>query len=141
MPVPAFYSEASLAAFMVVELGTVADALGWVPGTPRVEYAVQDVAVVLGVADVATVTDIASLRALARLEIWRAARAGLVDRYRVSIDGQALDRQQMFEHVTAMLAEAEQQAAAVGVGTAVLSINPITRTEDPYGVLASGTEF
>lgn len=143
MPVPTAYSESQLADLMLFELGGTASALGWELGEPQLMYAVYSVARLLGVSDVAAVTDMAALEVLARLSIWRAAKAGLADRYRLSIDGQAIDRQQHFDHAALMVAEYEQQAAGIGAGgIGVVTIHGIARSEDPYAPpAAAAAEF
>ncbi len=143
MPAPSAYTESTLADFMLDELGGTASALGWAFGAPQLMRAVYAVERLLGVSDVASVTDMAALEVLARLAIWRAAKAGLADRYRVSTDGQAIDRQQHFDHAALMVAEYEQQASAIGAGgIGVVSIHPITYSEDPWALAAaSGAEF
>jgi hypothetical protein len=149
---PTSYSDAALAAFMVVELGAgtpgdgVAGVLGWVPGSPRVEYAVHAVARVFNVSDVATVTNMAALEAVARLSIWRAAEAALVVAYDYTTEGQSSKLDQLWQHAKAMVARYEGQCAALGVdvgtGGGMVTIHAVTRSEDPYAQpAASGAEF
>lgn len=141
MPAPLSYTDAALAAFMVVELGPTAEVLGWVTGTPRVEYAVHAAARLLEVTDVSTLTNMAALEAVARLSIWRAAEGAFAPAYDWTSDGQSLKRSQLFDHAQVMVARYEGQCASLGIdvgtGGGVVTIHPVTRTEDPYAITAA----
>ena len=146
MPAPTSYTDAALAAFMCVELGPIADVLGWVPGTPRVEHAVYAAARLLDVSDVSTLTDMAALEAVARLSIWRAAEGSLSSTYDITTDGQSLKRDQLWQHAKAMVARYEDECARLGISTAsgsgAVTIHAVTRSEDPYALpAATGAEF
>lgn len=145
MPAPQSYSDASLAQFMVAELGGIAGVLSWTVGSGAVAEAASDTAVILGVA-VADATNMATLRAVARLAIWRMAEGALSVAYDETTEGQSLKRSQMWDHAKAMVTRYEGQCAALGVdvgtGGGVVTIHPVTRSEDPYGIpAASGAEF
>ncbi len=131
MPLPAAYTDDALAAFVVRELGGVATQLDWVAETPRVAEAVMDAVAAYGVASVALATDTAKLRALARVAAWAAAASATAGHYDFSTDGQSFNREQVHEHARAQLAEAERQAAALGVGPAAAVVGRIDRWE-PY---------
>ncbi len=144
MAAPTSYSDASLAAFMVVELGPIADVLGWVPGTPRVEYAVYSVARSLGVAAVSAATDMAGLEAVARLTIWQGAESALVTAIDITIDNESLKRSQLSDHAKAMVIRYQDQCIRLGVGDVasggIVTIHPVARDQDPYAA-AAATEF
>jgi hypothetical protein len=137
---------------MVVELGFgtpgdgTAGVLNWVPGSPRVEYAVHDAARLLKVSDVASVTDMAALEAVARLSIWRAAEGALAHRYATVIDGESRHAEQVWEHAKSMVARYEAACARLGIATAAgagtVKSYPVKSTESPYAQpAASGAEF
>lgn len=131
MPLPAAYTDDALAAFVVRELGLVATQLDWVAETPRVAEAVIDAVAAYGTASAAQATDIAKLRALARVAAWSAAVGATAGNYAVAADGQSFDRQQVHDHARAMLAEAERAASALGVGPAAAVVGRLDRWE-PY---------
>lgn len=128
---------------MVVELGPIADVLGWVPGTPRVDYAVNDVETLMGVSDVATATDLPAVRTLARLCIWRAAEAWLASRYDITTEGQSLKLSQAWDHAKEMVTRYELEAGSLpgGFGTGSIQVDAITRSADPYAVVTTASEF
>lgn len=138
MPAPTSYSEATLATFMIVDLAGIATALGWTTASAPILEAVSDVEVALGISDVASSTNVAGLRALAGLYVWRRARGGLASNTRISVDNETIDRQQMWEHADKMVTHYELQAAALGVGgVGAVTIHSIVRSEDPYAVIAA----
>lgn len=137
MPAPANYTEQSLAEFMLIELEGIGESLGWDTTSLRVEAAIHDVEVLLGVADVVDATNLTSLRLLARLCIWRAARSSLANRYHTAIAGETKDPQQQWDHANQMVIEYELQAASQGLGGAgTIMISEISRP-DPYAVVTT----
>lgn len=145
MPAPSSYTDASLAQFMVTELGGVAGVLSWTVGSDAVAEAASDTAVILGLA-VEDATNMATLRAVVRLSIWRAAEAALSSAFDFSVDNESVKRSQMWDHAKAMVARYEGQCAALGVdvaaGGGVVTIHQVVRSEDPYGVPSlTGAEF
>ncbi len=135
MPAPTSYTEVTLAEFALIELGPTADVLSWTAGSPPVAEVVADVAAALGLADVATSTNTAALRALARRYAWRRARSALASRYAHTEDGQSFHPEQMFAHATEMLADAERECAALGVGgVGSVVVTGVTWSQDPYGI-------
>lgn len=118
-----------------------ASALEWTSlSTPIVE-AVNEVEFTLG-ATIADQTNLRTLRALARVEAWRAAVHGTADRFRVSSDGQTVDLQQTHDHAVAMLRLAEDEYAVILAGGSgsyhSVGVTQVTYEDDPYG--AASTE-
>lgn len=143
MPLPTSYSEPTLAAFMVTELGPIAPTLGWTSSTTRVLEAVYDVAGLLGAA-IADVEDVPKLRTLARWRIWMAAESATVDQYDLSAGNTRLSRSQLYDHIAKQLQRAEaaaqvypeaQQSGAGGV----VSVTSLFSTEDPYSAAYGGS--
>lgn len=135
MPAPTSYTEETLASFCVRQLGQVATALGWLPESPRVADAVHDALLAYGASTIADATDVPKLRALARLAIWRAAAAETAGHYRFGADQMSFDRQQVHAQARAMVADAEREAAALGVGPSALVVTAVVRPDDYYAYL------
>lgn len=131
MTLPAAYTDDALAAFVVRELGAVADQLGWVAETPRVAEAVMDAVGAYGVSSADLATDMTKLRALARVAAWSAAYGATAGNYAFSAGGQQFNRQQVHDHAKGMLIEVEREAAALGVGPSAAVIGRLDRWE-PY---------
>lgn len=135
MPIPTQYSEADLAQFSITALGPLASALGWDVDTPQVAESVNDALLGYfgGTGLVADATDVAKLRAWARVAIWRRVRDATAGNYRVAVEVLSYDRQQVHEHAVAMVAEAEREAGAVGAGPALV-VGSVVRDSDsdPY---------
>jgi hypothetical protein len=142
VPAPTSYTDAALAAFMVTELHGV---LSWTSGSDAVAEAVSDTAILLHSA-IEDVTDMAALRAVARLSIWRMAESALVPSADWTVDNESLKKSQVWEHAKAMVRRYEDQCANLGIATAVGSgmvfIHPVTRSEDAYALPElAGAEF
>jgi hypothetical protein len=73
VPAKASYSESELATYMVAVLDSVATDLGLTASSPSVLAAVTSVERLLGVSDVATLTDMAVLESAATWRAWGAA--------------------------------------------------------------------
>jgi len=83
------------------------------------------------VATINLATDAAKLRAAAAVEAWRLVANATAGYYRVSQDGQSMDRQQIHEQAVAMLAMAEQVAGSLGVGSGTVQVDRL-KYGDPY---------
>lgn len=135
MPIPVAYTEADLAAFQLNILDTLAATLAWTSVTPAVLEAVNDAVLAYGVADIAGATDIAKLRALARVAIWRAVARATAGFYQFGLDQMTFNRQQVHAQAMTMIGEAERDATALGVGAgARLIVASVARDSDsdPY---------
>lgn len=143
MTVPASYaSEAALASYMLGVLGDVGKDLGisMVPtaeGVPG-DFAepINDVLLTYGADTVGVISgteSVAKLRAIARVYAWRLALSRAAARYDFSDGTQSLKRSQVFSQIKSALAQAESDAAALGVGTApVVKVGSISYIDDPY---------
>lgn len=130
MALPASYTEATLAAYMATELGQLATALGY-SGSAGYQEAVNGALALYGVADVAQATDIAKLRALARLEAWKLAASGAA--YDFSADGASFSRSQLMDQINARLRAAELEAASYAdLPGYAAAVTGVTYTEDYY---------
>lgn len=137
MPVPASYTEATLATLMHTILGATATALGYAApsGSAGVyQEAVYDALIAYGVTDVATATDIPKIRAAAALAAWRKATNDAAAKIQFGGDGQSFSDQQIWEHCVKMLAAAEADASRYGAGLAV-GVTALRYKHDPYASL------
>lgn len=134
MAIPTAYTESTLRSYMAASLGAIADTLG-LDQTSFIE-AVNDVLLAYGVSDVAQATDIAKLRALARVEALRVAQASVALAYDFAADGASFDRSQMAARIAALLAQAEADAARVVAGAAgaawAVGVGTLAVPGDPY---------
>lgn len=128
MPLPARYTETTLAAYMLQSLGPLADTLGL--DTPALYDAVLDVAGACGVADIQGAADMAQVRALAKVAALRVAQLAAASWYDFGADGGDYKRSQVQKQITEALKLAERDAMlydqvyAVGLGVMHLA--------DPY---------
>jgi len=129
MPAVTTYTEPTLATWILGPgcLGATATALGW-SGQSDVQDAIDQALAAYGVATINLVTDATKLRAAAAVEAWRLVVNATAGYYRVSLDGQSMDRQMVHAHAVAMLAMAEQVAGSLGVGSGTVHID---RLESP----------
>lgn len=139
MPVVTSYTEATLATFMVGgSRAETAAALSWTTASGAITEAVGRAERLLGVSDVADATDMAKVEAVARLVFWRAAKAGLTPAADWAVDNESLKKSQLWEHAKAMVLDAEAECADLGIagvgGSGVVTIHPVERSEDPYGL-------
>ena len=113
MAIPASYTEPGLALYMHAVLGKVAELLGYTaPGSYSEQ--VNDVLTALGLEDIGSATDVAGLRAVARREAWRKAKADAASLYDFKADGGDYSRSQVLAGIDKNLADAEQAAVHLG---------------------------
>lgn len=132
MAVPSSYDEHDLADYMHSVLGKTATILGWT--TDSYAEAVNDAALLYGVSDVADATDIAKLRACARLAAWQAVEADTVGYHDFSEDQQSFRMHQVHVQAVAKVKEARREAARHGVNTVAMTTTTIRRIS-PYDVV------
>lgn len=111
MPAPVAYTEAELAAFMVAALDSVATDLGLISTSTSILKAVTAVERLLGVSDVATVTDMPKLEALATWKAWQVAYSAAVTKAdEIKAGSAGLKWGDRLSGLQAMLCQAEQAA-------------------------------
>jgi hypothetical protein len=79
---------------------------------------VDDALIVLGVANITTLTassEVAQLRAVARIFLWRTCLEQLILQYDVSVDGSSFTRSQQIKNIESLLSMAVDEAIAAGV--------------------------
>ena len=131
--VTSYATEDHLGSYMLVTLGRVAETLGW--RTPQdLAEPVQETLWAYGASDVASITgedNLRRLRALARVEAWRAAKANLAAMHDFTTPEGSASKDQLYRHVSEMLADA-QAAAAPYSRAYTIAIDRITYPHDPY---------
>lgn len=112
MPLATSYSEATLADFMVAELGATGVALGLTDASAGITNAVLATARLLG-DDIADLSNMALLEAAARMEAWKAAEAAaLAEPNKLKSEGDELDFSQRLEGLRTRMARAEGDYAS-----------------------------
>jgi hypothetical protein len=131
MTIPTSYTETSLAAFMLAELGDVALALDMT--LAKLAEPVNDAMLVYGITDIVDATDIDKIRKIARVEAWKAAAKNVAADYAYSEGGASYSRNQMQDMILKQLSLAEQDASGyyaafqIAVGTVEFPDNPYAR--------------
>ncbi len=133
------YTAASLADFMVTELGPTGVALALTDASGAITEAVNEVAAILDVSDVASLDDDLKTRAVARWQAWLAAEAAATNQYDLKSGTSALSRSQWFAQIGVRLARAEASASrydevqAILAGGSFAVVSEMTTAGSPYG--------
>lgn len=134
MAIPTSYTESELRDYMLIVTGNVASAIGWTAA--NFTEAVNDALIAYGVSTIASATDIAKLRGIAKVEAWRSIADATAADYQFSADGGSYNRQQIHDHAVKALERAEADAVDRGymeINASVLSIGLGTiKHSDPY---------
>ena len=132
MPALVIAGEADLGQFMLDELGPLASDLGWTAPSD-VTAAIDDAlyAYFDGDGDIADATDQRKLRALARVEAWRAAVSATAADFDSSTDGQSMALAQRHAQALGRLADARARAAQYRADYGV-TVTAVTWANDPY---------
>jgi hypothetical protein len=129
MALPASYTEATLKTYMLACLGGLGTVLGLT--TDSFAEAVNDVLAAYGVDDIADVTDIPKVRALAKVAALRTAQAMAAGWYDFDADGGSFSRSQVAEQLAGLLAAAEGDALLYADGYTI-GTGTLTYVSDPY---------
>ena len=135
MTIPTSYTEAELASYMDAILGPVADALGWSVANGDYDEPVNSAILAYGVDDIADISgreNIEKLRALARVEAWRAVRDATAGHYDFSDGGVSLKRSQMHAQAVKNMDAAIAEAMRFGAYGYEVVIDTIEYVHDPY---------
>ena len=137
MPVPESYDEESLAEFMHATLGAIGTDLGFTPtGVGSYQEAVNTTLLTYGdvaIGDITAFSDIARLRAIAKVEAWRMAVIESAAYFDVSDGAQSLKLSQVHKQAKETLALVEQEASVHGaLSTNRATIHRVSRPHDPY---------
>lgn len=140
MPLPASYTEPTLAVYMDQELGEVADVLGWAtaagPAVGSYAEMVNDVLAMLNVSDLATVA-VREARAAAKVVAWGQAVKALAARINLTTGGgTTVARNQYQLQAKVALAQAENEARALGLDpTYQVTVDRADYINDPYAYI------
>jgi hypothetical protein len=129
MAPPTSYNEATLAAYMVRSLGSLADTLGI--DDDSMYEAVNDVTQACGVADSASATNLAQVRAMARVAALRVAQTTAAGWYDFAADGGDYKRSQVQAQIQTLLTAAENAAMQYDAGYSV-QVGTMHYVDDPY---------
>lgn len=138
MPVPATYTETGLIAFMTTVLGSAGDALPEDTRDAVYQEAVIETLLEYGVSDIADATDVARLRALARVAVWQAvvdATAGNID---FRMGDQSLTSSQIHAQALQNLRRATTQALPYD-STYAVTRTAVAHANDPYRTIETTT--
>jgi hypothetical protein len=136
MSIPASYTETTLADFMKDQLKGIATMLGWTTTPDDYQEAVNEALLAYGVSDIATISGLANikkLRALARVQVWKAALAAVAGDFSFSADGGSYQRDQVFQHIKDALQQATTEALVYDPNYAA-EISMVDYGRDPYVV-------
>jgi hypothetical protein len=137
MPLPANYTEETLATYLHTTLGGTATTLGW---TAEASYAeiVNDALLLYDetVEDITTITgraNLAKLRKLALLASWRVVLAQSAALYDQNADGADLSRSQIHKAASENVARLESECAEwLPLVAGEMKIFSVEHTADPY---------
>jgi single-stranded DNA-specific DHH superfamily exonuclease len=132
MALPSAYSDATIGAFMVDELGPVATTLGWTYAGGSFNEAINDLLVLAGLTAIADVA-VGKARALARVAVWRRVVSHTAGDFAFSADGASFNRNQFHEQARARLIQVEADAGADGyLGAYQITTEDVAYINDPY---------
>jgi hypothetical protein len=120
MAPPTAYTESSFRSYLFARLpAALATSIGWESGgDPSFQSILDDAMIVLGSASIATITassELAQLRAVGRVFLWRTCLEQLIAQYDVTVDGSSFKRSQQIENIKTLLSMASDEAIAAGV--------------------------
>lgn len=107
MPAPSSYTESGLKTYMVTVLDSVATDLGLTTSSTAIAQKVTEIERLLGVDDVADLTDMAVLEAAATWKAWQVALGVATTKYDLKAGTADLKRSQMFDSLQAKVTDAE----------------------------------
>lgn len=131
-------AEADLALFCQGQLHRLSKIIEWDSMVDYVDV-VDDTLIAYGVSDISEATDIAKLRALARVEVWQAAVAALVPDVDYTDPDGSNSMAQLQNNALVALKQAERRADQMGYRARpapVLGIVRVTRSGDPFAAPA-----
>jgi hypothetical protein len=132
MSLPASYTDVTIGAFMVDELGPVATTLGWTYAGGSFSEAINDLLVIAGATTIGDVA-VGKARVLARVAVWRRVVSHTAGDFAFEADGASFDRNQFHEQARARMLQVESDAAAGGyLDSYKVATESVTYINDPY---------
>jgi|SRR5579859_146334 len=144
MPPVLTYTEPIFADYLFGVLDDVGGMLGWTPGSPAVQEALNDALLEYGETTIANIVSvdgvqgtrqIRRLRALGRRAIWRAVVQATAGKYSFGDAGQTFDRKEINEMAREALKLAQTDCLEWDPAYAV-GIVSVNRPSDPYIVIS-----
>lgn len=139
MPAPSSYTEATLKTYMIDALGRVAGQVGLTTASASIGSAILLVERILGVTDVADLTDMVKLETIAAWRAWVTAADAAATSFDVGSDGDTAKLSQVYDHIKERLADAydaalvyDEVVASTGAGGVAVTTT-LDGTPDPYG--------
>ncbi|MBP8291942.1 MAG: hypothetical protein KAX65_04165 [Caldilineaceae bacterium] len=129
MALPTIYTDATLKSYMLAYLGAIGTTLGLT--TASFDEGVNDVLLAYPATTLAQATDIAKVRALAKVAAVRHAQTVASTWYDFSADGASFSRSQVLAALSGMLALAETDAMSYADAYAI-GIGSMAYPDDPY---------
>jgi hypothetical protein len=136
MPVPTSYTEDTLKTFMITALSKAATAIGLT--VSDMGEAVIQTLVEYGVTDITDATNIAKLRALAKINAWRTALASVSADYNFADAGARYDRSQVSMMIREYLKGALLEALPYDPNY-LIEVDRVDQVQDPYEFHEPGT--
>lgn len=138
MAAPSSYTEAGLKTYMIAALSSVADDLGLTTASAAIGLAVTATERLLGVSDVATLTEMGKLEDIARWRAWLVALDTASSQIDLKAGSAQLWQSQMFAQIERQLARAElaamqySEVADALAGGSVAYVASVSTGGDPY---------
>ena len=129
MALPSSYTETTLKTYMVSTLGNLAMVLGL--DANAMAEAANDVTQACGVTNISGATDIALVRALARVAALRVAQTTAAGWYDFGADGGDYKRSQVVKQIGDLLAVAESEALVYDANYSMV-VGVLHYATDPY---------
>lgn len=134
MALPTVYTDAALKSYMLAYLGSIATTLNLT--LDSFAESVNDVLAAYPATTLASATDVAKVRALARVAAVKTAQTVVATWYDFTADGSTFNRSQVVKALAAMLASAEGEALPYSAAYAI-GVGSMTYANDPYPLAAT----
>lgn len=134
MPVPASYTEETLAAFLHASIGGTAEALGWSVVAGSYDLPVTRALMDYGESDISAITglaNLAKLQALALVRVWESVVMSTAADFDFKVDGGQYNRSQIHNQAKQALATAKAAAMPYDPAWSV-QVGAISYPDDPY---------
>lgn len=134
MAAPTTYTELTFKQYLHTALGAVAEVLGWTVADGAYNEIVNETLLAYGVDSIASVSgrdNIRKLRALGRVELWRAVVSETATDFDYKADGGDYKRSQAHQQAKAALEAAQDEAALYDDRYRVV-VDQVRHVHDPY---------
>ena len=129
MALPTIYTDATLKSYMLAYLGASGTTLGLT--VDSFAESINDVLLAYGVTTLALATDVAKVRALARVAAVQTAQTVAATWYDFTADGASFSRSQVVKALASLLTLAESEAMSYSA-TYTIGVGSMSYPADPY---------